>query len=129
MFGLRKKREGERTPIEMQTSTLNGKRVAHYCTSSGSLKRFCSLAAVCYHPTMLSNRSHRAHRSCFKEIFCCLWRQLRKGLFIANFRKRYPLGQCTEPTQNAFCRDLTFSECHSGQEELLNKGIITKKKD
>lgn len=50
----------------MQTSALNGVRVTPYCTSSGNLKRFRSLAALCYHPTMLSNQSHGARRSCFK---------------------------------------------------------------
>lgn len=101
------KRKKEGTPIEMQTSASNGLRVTHCRTSSGNPKRFCSLAAVCYHPAMLSNQSHGAHRSCFKEVFCCLWRQLRKGLFIANLRN-FPFGPCTEPTQNVFMQRFNF---------------------
>lgn len=54
---------------------------------------------------------------------------MRKGLFIANFWKYDPLGHCSEPTQNVLCRDLTFSEYQGGQKELLNKGIVTRKKD
>ena len=34
-----------------------------------------------------------------KRFFCCLWRQLRGGLFTASFRQYYPCSQCTEPMQ------------------------------
>lgn len=65
----------------MQTSVLNNIRIIHYCTSSGNLKCFCSLAAVCYCPTMLSNRSHGARRSYFKEVFLLFVERVERQAF------------------------------------------------
>lgn len=71
---------GEDTPIEMQTSALKGKRETPDNTSSGSLKHFCFLAAVYYHPTMLSNQS-RGSEILFRRGFVLFLETVEKGAF------------------------------------------------
>lgn len=117
-------RRGEETPTEMQRSALNGKGETPDYTSSGSLKHFCFLAAVCYHPTMLSNQSRGSQILFPIEFFSVCGDGWETGFLIANFCKFYPSSWThAKWFMQRLSQSIGLGSCYT------NKGVVARKKD